>query len=148
MAGGYRIFTNTLNTTGVTLASGGNSWAAVSDRNLKENICDLGITGCCIIAQKFRSIPVCTYNYIGNPEEQLCYGPIAQDWHAQFGATGVTGPVLDKHGKQIFDFKANPMYEFKPAKDPLKIEMMDMMGIMMATIQHLQNEIELLKQNT
>ena len=148
VAGGYRIFTNTLNTTGVTLASGGNSWAAVSDRNLKENIHDLGITECCIIAQKFRSIPVCTYNYIGNPEEQLCYGPIAQDWHTQFGATGVTGPILDHHGKQIFDSEANPMYEFKPAKDPLKIEIMDMIGIMMATIQHLQDEIELLKQNS
>jgi len=35
--GGVRIFTNTGLTAGVTLAAGGSAWAAVSDRNAKEN---------------------------------------------------------------------------------------------------------------
>ena len=145
-SGGARFFSNTSNTTGVSLASGGNSWATVSDRNVKENIYDLGVTGCRIIAEKFRLIPVCTYNYIGNPEEQLCYGPIAQDWNAQFGATGVTGPVLDQYGEQSLDPETNePLYEIKPAKDPLKIEMMDMTGIMMATMQDVKNQIDSLQ---
>lgn len=154
-SGGARFFTNTTNTIGVSLASGGSSWAVVSDRNIKENIRNLGVTGCCAIAEKFKSIPICTYNYIGCPEEQLCYGPIAQDWHMQFGATGVTGPVLDEYGEQVLDPEtSSPLHEVKPAKDPLKIETMDMIGVLMATTQHLQdrvqylrNEIELFKQN-
>ena len=145
-SGGARFFSNTSNTTGVSLASGGNSWAAVSDRDVKENINDLGIAGCCLIAEKFWSVPVCAYNYIGCPEEQLCYGPIAQDWHAQFGSTGIIGPILDGYGEQSLDPETDePLYEIKPAKDPLKIEIMDMIGIMMATIQYMQNQIDSLE---
>ena len=145
-SGGARFLSNTANTIGVSLAPGGSSWASVSDRNVKENINDLGVTGCCLIAEKFKLVPICTYNYIGNPEEQLCYGPVAQDWHAQFGATGVTGPVLDEYGEQSLDPETDePLYDVKPAKDPLKIEMMDMAGIMMATIQHMQNKIDSLR---
>lgn len=156
-AGGARFFTNTANTTGMTLAAGGSSWAAVSDRNVKENINELGATGCQLIAQRLKSVPVCTYNYIGNPEEQLCYGPIAQDWHDQFGATGVTGPVLDLYGEAVYGgtgptgpsgatgVTGPQLFEVKPAKDPLCIETMDMLGVLMATVKHLQNQVQSLQ---
>lgn len=40
-SGGYRIFTKTAQTTGVTLAAGDNSWSSVSDMNVKSNILNL-----------------------------------------------------------------------------------------------------------
>ena len=146
-SGGARFLSNTANTVGVQLASGGNSWAVISDKNVKENINPLGATGCQDIASKFKDISVCTYNYIGNPPEQVCYGPMASDWHSQFGCKGVTGHVSDEYGDPMCKDVVPPCTgcEFKPAKDEKMIEVMDMLGVLMATVQHLQNRIEKLE---
>ena len=40
-AGGYRLYSNTGLTTGVTLAAGGTSWSSISDSRAKEDITDL-----------------------------------------------------------------------------------------------------------
>ena len=147
-SGGARLFSNTTNTAGVSLASGSGSWASVSDRNVKENLEEFDNIKCHEISNKFKQIPIYNYNFIGNPKEQVCYGVMAQDWHSQFGCDEITIEKqkisVDIDGKESLiiekDEEGNIMYEKKPAKDPLKIETMDMIGVLMATVKDLQNE--------
>jgi hypothetical protein len=35
-------------------------------------------------AETIRRLPIYTYNFIGNPAEQRCVGPMAQDWAGAF----------------------------------------------------------------
>jgi hypothetical protein len=75
------FYTNAAATTGAQLAAGASAWAAVSDRNLKENITEfLPEEAARIIA----ALPIYSYNFIGNPTEQKCIGPMAQDWAEMF----------------------------------------------------------------
>ena len=154
-SGGATFYSNTANTTYVHLASGGNSWSSSSDKNLKENLINLDDNICKEMADKFYNIPIYRYNFIGNPKEQICYGPLAQDWNSlsNFGCENVTKQMCyyerDENGtlqeKLMVDEQNNPVYETKPAKDCLRIETMDMIGIMMATIKHLQNRVKQLE---
>jgi trimeric autotransporter adhesin len=80
-AGGYRLFTNSSRTIGVSLAASGNSWAAISDRNRKENFVWLDGED---VLMRLRNVPVASFNYIGIETEARNVGPMAQDWHAAF----------------------------------------------------------------
>ena len=71
------FYTNAGATTGVQIAAGASAWAAVSDRTLKENITPLDVDWA---ARTVSALPIYTYNFIGNPVEQRCIGPMAQDW--------------------------------------------------------------------
>ena len=101
------FFTNTANTAGVTVGSRGGSWASVSDVNKKENLVELD---CQNIMKKMEELPVYQYNYIGNPKEQRCFGPTAQDWYKSFPTE----------------------------KDQLTIKTMDMISVLMATVKNLE----------
>ncbi len=57
-AGGYRLFSNSTKTTGVSISAGGSSWNVISDRNRKESF--LGIDGEDVLA-RIRSLPVTTW---------------------------------------------------------------------------------------
>ena len=80
-AGGYRLFTNSSRTIGVSLAASGNSWASISDRNRKENIVWLDGED---VLRRLRTVPVAAWNYIGIETGARNIGPMAQDWHAAF----------------------------------------------------------------
>jgi trimeric autotransporter adhesin len=80
-AGGYRLFTNSSETLGVSIAASGNSWASISDRNRKENIVWLDGED---VLRRLRSVPVASWNYIGIETGARNIGPMAQDWHAAF----------------------------------------------------------------
>lgn len=67
--------------TGVKLASGASAWAAVSDRNAKENIRELDPEE---VLARVEAILIYEYNYKGTDRGQLYRGPMAQDWHAAF----------------------------------------------------------------
>ena len=108
---GSTFFTNTANTTGVTIGAGGGSWASVSDVNKKENLVELD---CQDVMNKMENLPIYQYNYIGNPKEQKCWGPTAQDWYKLFPTQ----------------------------KDQLSIETMDMIGVLMATVKNLNNRVK------
>lgn len=97
------FYTNAAQTTGVTLSSGASAWAAVSDRRVKENLEDLSPAD---ILSRVGQLPVYSYNYIGNPAGQRCWGPMADDWHRLFPST----------------------------KDPTRIESMDLSGVSLAAI--------------
>jgi trimeric autotransporter adhesin len=80
-AGGYRLFTNSSQTIGVSIAASGNSWASISDRNRKENIDWLDGED---VLLRLRAVPVASWNFIGIETGARNIGPMAQDWHAAF----------------------------------------------------------------
>jgi hypothetical protein len=77
--GGARFFTSLDETIGPFVAAGGADFAAVSDRNRKENI--VPFTG---VLERLESLPIYEYNYRGQSQEQIYRGPMAQDWHELF----------------------------------------------------------------
>jgi hypothetical protein len=82
-AGGYRLFTNSSLTAGVTLASGGSAWDVVSDRARKEHF--LSVDGEDVLA-RIRTLPLATWRYIAEEDRSVRHmGPMAQDWHRAFG---------------------------------------------------------------
>jgi trimeric autotransporter adhesin len=80
-AGGYRLFTNSSRTIGVSLAASGNSWASISDRNRKENLVWLDGED---VLRRLRNVPVAAWNFIDSESDARNVGPMAQDWHAAF----------------------------------------------------------------
>jgi trimeric autotransporter adhesin len=80
-AGGYRLFTNSSRTIGVSLAASGNSWASISDRNRKENIVWLDGED---VLRRLRSVPVAPGTTSALETGARNIGPMAQDWHAAF----------------------------------------------------------------
>jgi hypothetical protein len=111
-AGGSTFYSNTARTTGVTLAAGASSWSAVSDRNLKENIFPLDHQN---TLSNMANIEVYKYNFIGNSPDQICYGPMAQEWNPIFGC---------------------------PMKDPLMIDQGDILGILLSSVKGLYKRIQ------
>ena len=86
-ANGYRLFTNSAATIGSFLNAGANSWAALSDRRLKENL--LPVNGEAFL-KSINDMELTTWNYIGqDPKIFRHYGPMAQDFYAAFGKDGI-----------------------------------------------------------
>ncbi|MCH8066745.1 MAG: tail fiber domain-containing protein, partial [Chloroflexi bacterium] len=80
-AGGTRIFSNAAASVGVSLAAGGNSWAVISDRNVKANFD--AVDGRDVLDQ-LASIPIETWNLKSQDESIRHIGPMAQDFYAAF----------------------------------------------------------------
>ncbi len=80
-SGGVRFYSNGTLTAGVTLATGANAWAAVSDRNLKENF--EAVTAREIL-DRLSVIPMSTWNYKSESPSIRHMGPMAQDFYAAF----------------------------------------------------------------
>ena len=85
--------------------------------------------------KKVSQIEIYKYNFIGNPPEQECYGPTAQDWHKHFGAPEIEVPKLK--GQRDTN---EPLFEKKPAKDPLMIEQNDMIGVLFSCAKYLHSQ--------
>jgi len=130
-AGGTTFFSNAGMTTGVVLAASSNAWASVSDVNSKEN---LKLLDYCTIMSKVAQINVYQYNTKGSPKEQVCYGTTAQEWHSQFGCENITVPILDSNDEII-------SYELQPAKDPLKIDQGDLLGVLLSCVKYLNLQV-------
>jgi trimeric autotransporter adhesin len=82
-AGGVRFFTNSTLTSGATLAAGGGTWSAVSDRARKEHF--LAVDGGDVLA-RIRTLPITTWRYLAEEDRTVRHiGPMAQDWHRAFG---------------------------------------------------------------
>ena len=79
-SGGYVLYTNTNATLGVRLASGGNSWLTVSDSTKKENF----LTAPDFL-QKISQMKLGSWNYKAQDKTLRHYGPMAQEFYAQFG---------------------------------------------------------------
>jgi hypothetical protein len=119
-AGGYKLYTNSTITVGVSLAAGGNSWATISDRNKKENFA--AVDGEAFL-RKIAKFNLTSWNYKGqDPATHRHYGPMAQDFYAAFGT--------DKYGTIGND---------------TTISQADMEGVSFIAIQALVKENEALK---
>jgi hypothetical protein len=122
-AGGYRLFTNSVCTTGVTLAAGGSSWATVSDSTLKTNF--ERADGECFLSN-LSKLKLGSWNYKGQePRQFRHYGPMAQEIFHYFGKD-----------------------EYGTIGDPTTLASADMDGIMMICLQALEKRTaELQKAN-
>ncbi len=85
-SGGAGFMTNSLHTTGVTLAAGAGAWAAVSDRRLKENF--KVVSGEYVLSQ-IKAMPIPEWNYISQDKSVRHLGPMAQDFYAAFKLAGI-----------------------------------------------------------
>jgi trimeric autotransporter adhesin len=68
-------------TAGVQLPTGGNAWAALSDRNSKDNFAPVDARS---VVEKLAQIPISTWNYKTQDAAIRHIGPMAQDFAAAF----------------------------------------------------------------
>ena len=96
---GMTVYTNVGNTTGVNLPSGGSAWAAVCDRNKKENLIELNYND---INLRMRNVPIYSYNYKCDKNIKNI-GPMAQDWHLAFptNKNNLTIETMDLDGVKL-----------------------------------------------
>lgn len=96
-AGGYRLFTSSDLTTGVTLSAGATSWATLSDSTKKEMFLPLNHAQ---LLSDINALRLGTWNYKGQPGRRH-YGPMAQEFFARFGhdARGAIGcdTLIESH---------------------------------------------------
>ncbi|MGV3604248.1 MAG: tail fiber domain-containing protein [Dyadobacter fermentans] len=82
-SGGYKLFTSSLNLTGVEMIAGGNAWSVISDVHKKENFAPVNGE---YILEKISKMPLSTWNYKGQDSKTFRhYGPMAQDFFQAFG---------------------------------------------------------------
>lgn len=96
-AGGYRLFSNSGASVGVSLASGSGSWTTLSDRNAKENFESVDGTE---VLDRLAKIPIQTWNYKSQDDSIRHLGPMAQDFKAAFdvGETDTGISAVDADG--------------------------------------------------
>jgi trimeric autotransporter adhesin len=103
-AGGVTFYSNSAMTTGVTLATGGGSWASVSDRERKRDFAP--VDGDDILA-RLAALPVTSWSYRDDASGRRYIGPVAQDFHALFAlGDDTTIATLDVDGVTLAAVKA------------------------------------------
>jgi hypothetical protein len=112
-SGGVYFYTNSSLSSGVYVAAGGNSWSAVSDRNMKENF--QPVDGSDVLL-KLMTMPITTWNYKSQDPSIRHIGPMAQDF-AGFGvgeddkhittidADGIALAAIKELAKQVQELK-------------------------------------------
>jgi hypothetical protein len=81
-SGGVWFYTNAAMSSGVYVASGGGSWASISDRNLKANVRAVNADE---VLERVAALPISTWNYTSQGASIRHMGPMAQDFYAAFG---------------------------------------------------------------
>lgn len=136
--GGYNLFTIADLSAGVVIASGGGSWASISDRRKKENFKQLNTEE---VLQKICAIPVTEWNYKSQPTSQHHIGPMAQDFYSAFqlDASDTTINTVDIDGVNMVAIQA-----LKARTDELKIKTAEI-EILKARLENIQNDNSNLK---
>jgi hypothetical protein len=81
-SGGYRLFSNSGATAGVSLAPGGIAWGVISDRNVKKDFAPVDQR---TILEKLAALPITQWHYQWeSPDVTPHIGPMAQDFKAAF----------------------------------------------------------------
>jgi len=111
-SGGCRIFSNSAQSAGVSLAAGGTAWAVISDRNVKK---DFASVNSLQILEKLAALPI-------------------TQWHYQWEDQTVTPHI----GPMAQDFKA----AFFPGRDDKSITTLEADGVAFAAIQGLNRKLE------
>ena len=104
-SGGARFYSDSALTTGVALAAGGGAWAAISDRNVKENFRSVDGNE---ILDKISQLDISRWNYITQDESVEHIGPMAQDFYELFGVgdNNTTITTIDPDGISLAAIKA------------------------------------------
>lgn len=85
--GGYYLYSNTAESTGVYMNSGDNSWSSISDSTKKENFKPVDGE---MFLDKISNFNLTSWNYKGQDKTKFRhYGPMAQDFYAAFGNDGI-----------------------------------------------------------
>jgi hypothetical protein len=79
--GSASLTSNSDESSGVSLAAGGGSWASLSDVNMKENFA--AIDGEELLT-RLRNVPITSWNYKTQDNKIRHIGPMAQDFAAAF----------------------------------------------------------------
>jgi len=103
--GGARFYSASGIGTGVQLASGGASWASLSDRDAKENFADVDASR---LLETLAATPIQTWNLKAQSPATRHIGPVAQDFNSNFG------------------------YLFGQVESPVHVNTMDTVGISLA----------------
>jgi hypothetical protein len=126
-------------TTGVSLAAGATAWGIISDINQKKNITPLNHRD---IMERVSKLGVYSYSMKGNPDEQICYGTVSQEWHSIFETRMMKVKILDDLGQPQIDEKGEILYREEPAKDLLRIDQGDMIGVLMSCVKDLHSRVK------
>lgn len=95
-SGGFRIYTDPGLTIGAILNSNTASWAALSDRNAKQDFAPVNHDE---TLRKLIALPVTAWSYKADPDHRRYIGPMAQDFHAAFNlGNDTTINTLDTDG--------------------------------------------------
>jgi hypothetical protein len=81
-AGGTIFYSNSVLSSGVSLAPGGGAWLTLSDKNSKENFKKMNKE---TILHKIAGLDIPSWNYKSQNERIRHLGPMAQDFYAAFG---------------------------------------------------------------
>ena len=123
-AGGYRLFSDSGLSAGVSLAAGGGSWISISDQNMKEEFEPVDTRE---VLEKVAALPMTTWKYKTQDASIRHIGPMAQDFHAAFGVgeteLGITG--IDADGVALAAIQA-----LKRENDELKARLERLEAIM------------------
>lgn len=98
VANGFHIYSNAARTVGVTLAAGGNSWAAVCDREVKKDMVEIDGGD---VLNKLSTLKYYKFKYRdqADDDEQEFIAPTAQDFNSAF-------PLNKTNEKTISQFDA------------------------------------------
>ena len=141
-SGGSGFYSNTNLTSGVFLGPGNASWSSICDINKKQN---LVIVDNVDILNKIKQLPIYSYNYVGNVQQQKHISTTAQAWYELFPCECIIKDVLDEEGNQTLDELGNIIREEVHTKDQFSIENLDITGSLLSCVQELNSQIELLK---
>jgi hypothetical protein len=79
--GSASLTSNSAGSAGVSLPTGGGSWASLSDVNMKENFATIDGED---LLQRLRTVPITSWNYKTQDSRIRHIGPMAQDFAAAF----------------------------------------------------------------
>lgn len=103
---GYRLYTNSSASIGVSMGPGATAWSTISDVNMKENFETVNGED---ILSKIRALPITRWNYKDNDPSVQFIGPMAQDFHKTFrlgGSDSLSISTLAMDGVTIAGVKA------------------------------------------
>jgi hypothetical protein len=141
-AGGYYLYTRADLGTGVALAPGGSSWAALSDAHAKERFRDLD--GEDLLARLSR-VPIREWSYKGQDGGIRHMGPTAQDFRAAFGLgdfplriNTIDADGVALAGVQALDVRTRAMQETLARAMQENEALRDVLGVVLRRIERLE----------